>query len=554
MMTMPRSFTTLVGPLILAILMPLVARSACGDEPASAWLGLAREQAAAVEDPAARSHLYGRIAVGAARLGDEVSYRRDIERAVAALALAPEKPEISPVESAIVESIPSLIALRAKAGDVPGAKALAEEHLKGREPYRPGWMGTIAAAAAAAGDFDGAVATAKSIDSYGRAYALVGVAAALARRNDARAAQIAEMLEDERPTGRSDAYKAIALAHAGAGRYAEAVASLDKVGDEGIRIESRADIAEKQAEAGDIDAACATVASLPRGLKRDLAYYRVVLAQLGRGKIAGAKITAAKVEGAAHRAQLFGAIARDEALAGRRDDARRTAESIPQEDQERLNAFRAIVAAAIQAGDFDGAVRIAEDQAKLEWLADIALAAIDRGREAEARRIVDRLRRIGRDQPEADNRTGLRLAVLEARLGDPKAFDRIAGDLEATLRDRRDPGDRKQVEAMLFGLYVGAGRIGDARRLVREKSVRDIDTMIAWAVTALAASGDLKRAQELTFLLSTPRARESYIGSLASAHRKAGGDTGAVAWVGRLPSPHDRAAAYLGLADPVLSR
>ncbi len=142
----------------------------------------------------------------------------------------------------------------------------------------------------------------------------------------------------------------------------------------------------------------------------------------------------------------------------------------------------------------------------------------------------------------------------QARLGNANAFDRMAGDLEANLRARRDPDDRKRLEAMLFGLYVGAGRIGEARRLVREKSARDIDIMIAWTVAALSASGDLKRAEELTFLLPTPRARESYIAGLAAAHRKAGGDAAAIAWIGRLTSPYDRATAYLGLADPSLSR
>jgi len=550
---MTRPIATIFG-LWIALFLPIGARSADGAEPHSDWLRRAREQVEAVEEPAARAKLFGRIAVAAARLGDEAAYRRDIARAKEAMAAAPETTNTSPVDSAVAEAIPALIAAKAKAGDLRGAKALAEEHLKGRDAYRRVWMAAIAAAEAEAGDLDGALATINALSKYDRPDALVGVAAGLARRGDPRAGRIVGMLGHDRPTGQSDALGAIALAHAGAGRHAEALATLEKVADERARVEFRAEVAEIQARAGEAEAAPATVASLPAEPQRDLAYTRVALAELDRGEIAGARLTAAKIVGATYRAQLLSAIARADVRAGRLDDARRTADSIPAGDRERREAFHILAGAFAQAGDLDGAVRVADDQSEVEWLADIAVIALDRNRDAEARRVVDRLRRASLAHPEAAGSLGPRLAVLEARLGDATALDRMAGELEVNLRAEHDADRRRQIEAMLFGLYVGAGRMGDARRLVRGKPARDVDILIAWAVAAAAESGDLERAEELTFLLPTPGSRESYVARLAVAHRKAAGARGATAWIDRLPTPHDRSAAYLGLADPILSR
>lgn len=550
---MTRLIATLFG-LWIAFLPPIGARPADGAEPDLDWLWRAREQAEAVEEPAARAKLIGRIAVASARLGDEAAYRRDIARAKEAMAAAPETLKSSPVDSALVEAIPALIAARAKAGDFRGAKALVKEHLKGRDAYRPVWMAAIAAAEAEAGDLDGALATIKALRKYDRSDALVRVAVALARRDDPRAGRVVGMLGDEGPLRRSDALGAMALSQAGAGRYAEAFATLEKSDDERVRVGFRAEVAEIQARAGDAEAARATIASLPAELERDPAYTRVALAELDRGEIAGARLTAAKVAGATHRAQLLRAIVEAEACAGRLDDARRTADSIPAGEPERREAFHILAGALARAGDLDGAVRLAEDPLEVEWLAEIAFIALDRHRDAEARRVVDRIRRATLFGPEAAESLGPRLAVLEARLGNPKPLDRLAGALDDHLRAEQDADRHRRIESMLFVLYVGAGRMGDARRLVRGKAAQDVDILIAWAVVGAAGSGDLKRAEELTFLLPTPGSRERYVAGLAVAHRKAAGARGAAAWIDRLPTPHDRSAAYLGLADPTLSR
>jgi tetratricopeptide (TPR) repeat protein len=550
---MTRPIATLFG-LWIAILPSTGARSADGAGSDADWLRRAREQAEAVGEPAARAKLFGRIAVVSARLGDEAAYRRDIGRAKEAMAAAPETPEISPVDSADAEAIPSLIAVKVKAGDLRGAKALAEEHLKGRDAYRPVWMGPIAVAQAEAGDLDGAMATIDALGMYGRADALVGVAAALALRGDPQAGRVMGMLGDDGPTTKSDALGAIALAQAKAGQYAEALATLEKAIDGRVRVGYRAEVAEIQARAGNAEAARATAASLSTAFERDLAYTRVALVEIDRGEIAGARLTAAKVAGATHRAQLLRAIAEAEVRAGRLDDARRTANSIPADEQERRETFHILAAALARAGDLDGAVRVAEDQSEVEWLADIAFIALDRSRDAEARRIVDRLRRISLLHPEKAGPLGPHLAILEARLGDPTALDRLAGELDVLFHAELDADHRRRIEVMLFGLHVIAGRMGDARRLVHGKSVRDIDIRIAWAVPVASASGDLKRAEELTFFLPTPGPREPYIARLAVAHREAAGARAAAAWIDHLPTPHDRAAAYLGLADPNFSR
>jgi hypothetical protein len=545
---MTRPIATLCG-FWIAFLPPIAARAADGAGPDPDWIRRAREQAEAVEEPAARANLFGRIAVASARVGDEAAYRRDIARAKEALAAAPEAPQFSPVDMAVVEATPALIAARAKAGDLRGAKALAEEHLEGRDPYRGVWMAEVAAAEAEAGDLNAALATSNALNEYDRPDALVAVAVALARRGDPRAVRVAEMLADDGPTRtwRSDALGAIALAQAGAGQYAEAFATLERAGEYRVRIEFRVDVAEIQVRAGNAEAARATVASLPE-LERDLAYYRVALAELDRGAIAGARLTAAQVAAVTHRTQLLRAIVVAEVDAGRLDDARRTADSIPESEQERHEAFHLLTLALAEVGDFDGAVRVAEDQSEVEWLADIAFIALDRNRAAEARRIVDRLRRLTLFHPDAAEPLGPGLAVLEARLGDPKALDRLAGELDADLRAEHDAGRRHEIEGMLLGLYVSAGRMGDARRLVRGKPARNVDSMITWEICLAAASGELQHAEKLTFLLPTAGSRESYVARLAVAHRKAAGAGAAAAWIDRLPTPHDRAAAYLGLA------
>ncbi len=502
----------------------------------------------------ARAKLFGRIAVAAARLGDEAAYRRDIARAKEAIPAAPEKPEFSPVDSAVVEAIPALIAARAKAGDLRGAKALAEENLKGRDPYRSVWMAAIAAAEAEAGDLDGALATINALSKYDRDAALVRVAAALARRDDPRAGRVVGMLGDDPPAGRSDALGAIALAQAGAGRYAEALATLEKAADERIRVESRAEVAEIEARAGDAEVARATVASLPTEFHRDVAYTRVALAELDRGEIAGARLTAAKVAGARHRAQLLRAIAEVEARAGRLDDARRTADSISAGEPERREAFHLLAGALARAGDFDGAVRVAEDKSEVAWLADIGFIALDRNRDAETRRVLDQLRQASLAHPEAAGSLGPRLAVLQARLGDPKALDRLVGELDIRLRAEHDANRRHEVEAMLLGLNVGAGRMNDARRLVRGKPVWDVDILIAWAIAVKRPCRATSTRGGAGHSSSRPPVPAVHVVRLAGAHRKASGARGAAGWIDHLPTPHDRSAAYLGLADPILSR
>ena len=469
------------------------------------------------------------------------------------MAAAPETTNVSPVDSAVAEAIPALIAAKAKAGDFRGAKALAEENLKGRDAYRRVWMAAIAAAEA--GDLDGALATINALSKYDRPDALVRVAAALARRDDPSAARVVGMLGDDRPTGQSDALGAIALAHAGAGRHAEALATLENAGDEGVRVDFRAEVAEIQARAGDAEAARAAVASLPTEPQRDLAYSRVAARRAWprrdcRGQAHGRDDRGGDAPGAAARARLARAEgacgpARRRPADGRSDPRGRTGAS---------RAFHILAGALAQAGDLDAAVRVADDQSEVEWLADIAVIALDRNRDAEQRRVVDRLRRASLAHPQAAGSLGPRLAVLEARLGDAKALDRMAGELEVNLRAEHDADRRRQIEAMLLGLDVGAGRMGDARRLVRGKPARDVDILIAWAVAVAAESGNLKRAEELTFLLPTPGSREFYVAGLAVARRKAAGARGATAWIDRLPTPHDRSAAYLGLADPILAR
>lgn len=555
---MTGSIATFFG-LCIVLLPPIEARPADGGIPASEWLRRAREQAEAVEEPVARARLFGRIAAASAKLGDEASYRRDIARAKEALAAAAEKPNTSPVDSAVVDAMPYLVRARAKTGDFRGAKALVEEHLKGHDTYRTTWMSDVAVAEAEAGALDEALADIEPLSGYERSRALTQVAGVLVRRGDSRVERVVGMLPNDSPFDRDYALRAIAMAQAETGRFAEALSTLDKADDERTRIGYLADIAEIQAKSGDAEAARVFVATLPEP-SRDDAYVRVARAELDRGDVPGARLTTAKIADATHRPQVLRAIAEVEARAGRFDDARRTAESIPAGERERRETFHVLAGTLARSGDIAGAVRVADDESEVGWLAEIAFLALDVNRRDEARRIVDRLRQV--DLTRLEELTRMEtvellptwLAILEARLGDATALDQLAGELEAHLHAEGDADVREKIQARLFGLYVGAGRMVDAKRLVQGKPSQTFDGVIAWVAAVAVEEGHLKRADDLVLLLPASRSRDGCVAGLALAHRDAAGDQSAAAWVKRLPTPHDRAAAYLGLTDPSLRR
>jgi hypothetical protein len=81
----------------------------------------------------------------------------------------------------------------ARANDLAGAKALAEETLEGEPLFRPGYFAAIAGGQVEGGDVDGALATATAPNQYDRRPVLKEIVDALAAKKDfARAEQVAE--------------------------------------------------------------------------------------------------------------------------------------------------------------------------------------------------------------------------------------------------------------------------------------------------------------------------------------------------------------------------
>ena len=77
----------------------------------------------------------------------------------------------------------------------PGGEGPGRGIPQGREPYRPSYLAPIAEAEAEAGDVDGALANAATLEGSAKAQVVARVAAALVRKgDDARARQVADSI------------------------------------------------------------------------------------------------------------------------------------------------------------------------------------------------------------------------------------------------------------------------------------------------------------------------------------------------------------------------
>lgn len=310
-----------------------------------------------------------------------------------------------------------IAAVQAKAGDLPGAKAMAHAMTK---DYEAMILSRIAAVQAATGDFIGAKATIKAvkIDVTDKRYALRALAAAQAKSGDVAGAKAtANSIEDN--ASKDSALREIAAAQAKAGDIAGAIATADAITNVLVEASPLSNIAAAQLKAGDRAGASKTfdraeaIANTLNGVEKNVALGNIALAEAKAGDITRAKATADAITGYGKEGAMFD-IAIIQARAGDIAGARDTAGSL------RQNYLKALV------------------------LREVAIAQSRTGDKAGASQTFDEAKTMANAETVDLNRDGALLSIArgQAKTGDVAAAKATAAatkdeDVEDTLLDAR---------------------------------------------------------------------------------------------------------------------
>jgi tetratricopeptide (TPR) repeat protein len=367
----------------------------------------------------------------------------------------------------------------------------------------------------AVGDLDRARRVARGIlhESMG-AWARAEVAVALTRAGDARGAMILEEItletvaawahielacdlaarNDRAARAQIDALPTSGQRDRGLARLAHALALAEKDGD--------ALAAAEQISA--VEARVAALLDLRLTLDGLVAMLALERATSDIGSLIGDD-----------RAPLLAALAAAHAAIGRRDDALRITEQLP-EGEERDRALAKVAVAIAQSGDYPASqailVRLDDDDER-DWAKDeIARILAASGRWEEALALVAM---IGADDQRA--RAAADLAIDRARAGDPLAALDQAATIDA-------PTDRVRALTLVAPLLVAAGYVDAAMSV---DGVRN--------------------------LLASAEARGRYLATVAAALAAAGRYDDAAATITRILRPTERARAGIALAQALAS-
>jgi tetratricopeptide (TPR) repeat protein len=394
-------------------------------------------------------------------------------------------------------------------GDTVVALAIGEriEHLERRAMVET----QVTRRLIAAGDLDRARRVARGIlhESMG-AWARAEVAVALTRAGDARGAMILEEItletvvawaqielacdlaarDDRAARVRIDALPTPGQRDRGLARLAHALALAEKDGDALAAAE----------QIGAVETRVAALLDLRLTLDGLVAMLALERATNDIGGITGDD-----------RAPLLASLAAAHAAIGRREDALRITEQLP-EGEERDRALAKVAVAIAQSGDYLAAQAILvglDDDDERDWAKDeIARILAAGGRWHESLALVAM---IGADDQRA--RTAADLAIDRARSGDPLAALDQAAMIDA-------PTERARALTLVAPLLVAAGHIG----------------------AAMAVDG-------MFGLLASAEMRGRYLAAVAVALAEAGRYDDAASVIARILRPTDRARAGIALAQ-----
>jgi RNA polymerase sigma factor (sigma-70 family) len=393
-------------------------------------LDLALKDAAAIRDPFQRLVAYGYIAKAQARAGRQDAAKDTLRKALEAEDREMGAAALQHKDSRMIQ----VVEFQVEIGDLKAALKTVE--LDVSDMNHDTALSRVAACQARSGDLKGALETAEKIKTaVYKADALRTIAVRLAEAGDTKGAvQAANRIADEVPT-KCFALAAIASAQAKAGDRDGAARLLPAVRAAAARVQEKARffgpmaVAEAEAAAGMADAAIKTVGEIEDGISHAEALQHVATTQAARGEIRGARQTAEAIPGDYHQGEalkhvvaalvrakdlpaaekLAGSIrhdmgrcyallevARAQAAAGRKDDARKTLEEAYkladrlQNPDTRIKGVReatlshwAEARAAI--GDTDEALAWAEKQAD-PWVRAISRLGVTRALSGEPRK------------------------------------------------------------------------------------------------------------------------------------------------------------------------
>ena len=353
----------------------------------NALCGVAQAQADAADKQTARKTI--KSAMSAAMSIDKPGNERVLALCVVALTQAGMGDVEPAVETArkigdenarvlVLDVIPSA-STKMKENDTPASKLTPSMVLEGAKAgILQDWQRMRheqALAQAEAGDVDGALATARSIDSAeARARSLCAVRTKAGNFDGALAA--ARDIGNE--WRRSNALLDIALARTKTGDIDGASAVARGIDDERCRSDALCDIALAQAEAGDIGGALATARSID---SEETRAWALCAAQAEAGNLDNALDAAQDIDDELDLFDALGHIALAQWRAGNMGDALATARGIGDEFYRDL-ALRDISSAQTKAGNFQDAMKITMEIGNPEDRCD-ALMNIAKGLAAE---------------------------------------------------------------------------------------------------------------------------------------------------------------------------
>lgn len=394
--------------------------------------------------------------------GRENEHQQAIEYFRAALALAPDAPEI-------------FLTL-----------GVAESNLPGRELRAMAWFGAYMSARPEADNFT--VVSNQFLKLEARYQANVSHVLTIAE-------DAAKRFGDPQNFDRVDALRRVAVLWAGNGDIEKANAAIESIPYPNSKRDAQEGIATAQARAGDIQGALETATGSPEETGpwdsdhkgNANALNAIAKIQAETGDIAGAQETAASInEDDRHRAQSE--IIRAQIKAGDFTSALETAGSV-QNLFSQESALCSVATAQAMAGDIDGALettsRIEPGVLKNWTMADVAGARAKFGDVAGAEEIAGSIA-----DPDFNTMAWRKIAEGQARAGDIDGALTTAKSIKDT--DSREIALREIVEAQSsVGEIAGAQETAAGIRDAKEQGIA-----LSYIAEAQVKSGDLAAAQE----------------------------------------------------------
>jgi tetratricopeptide (TPR) repeat protein len=428
--------------------------------------------ASAISAPFDRADALVAVAKFCSRNNDATASKRYLEEALRLVGEIKGR-----TDSKVAAAIARITVQQAIAGDDAGAR---RSILSVADPRQRDTLRSEVAAATAAADYAGAVATARRIqDSDARQWALTQVAVSAAKRGNRERATALVVAASE--PGRSTGLLLVAMALAANGDYDAAAALTDQISNSQVKLRGLCELADARAAAGAVPEAVAHFRQAERILRAEKLRVtsRFFVTQAKVGELATAVAGAGQLQDDDERDRAYKELAGWLAFSGRPQEARTLASEIRNEF-ERAEALTSIAVGMARSGEAEGAVRAARSiqvqATRCSAFRAIAKALEANGDRAGALSALD--------------------AALDAAIASPVEGGTKVLVLVATAASYADSGYSDAARQAFRSAVAETSRYGDVdyrAQLVREIAKRECicglaDDAIAWAERAEPAA------------------------------------------------------------------